>query len=251
MHAVSIIRIATCTVPSLRLLYSKQARGRLSHRVSTTVHSFFNASGIEHPALHGRITVIESISHRVVHPQRLLVLSRSVTLFASCSLLSSVAKKQTSRPHYPWVIPTILLFLERTISPLSGLNGCPSGSYFNSPPTTHAGPVACRPSPLAGRRRASLPCVRSRPSPPESRRGGAERPAASRPSLTLRASRPPSSGSSSFFFLVYGCFFRCVISSFVVPCGCWLRCFRRMALRLRVELVPRLRVWMRVASVPV
>jgi len=37
-----------CTVPSLRLLYSKQARGRLSHKVSTTVHSCLNASGVAH-----------------------------------------------------------------------------------------------------------------------------------------------------------------------------------------------------------
>jgi len=143
--------------------------------------------------------------------------------------------------------PNGSLVRKRYISPLSGLNGSPSGCYFKCPPTTHAGPVACRPSPLGFAACASLPCVR-RPalrasllSPVasacrrrDSAAGSLNGPASLRPSLTLRASRPPSSGSFSFFFLVYGCFFRCVISSFVVPCGCWLRCFRRMASRLRI-----------------
>ena len=37
----------------------------------------------------------------------------------------------------------------------------PFGQLFIRPPTTHAGPVACRPSPLGFAACASLPCVRS------------------------------------------------------------------------------------------
>ena len=70
----------------------------------------------------------------------------------------------------------------------------------------------------------------------------------------LRASRPPSIGSSSLFCLVCFCLFVIVILCFIVPCGCWLRCYRRMALRLRIRncigFVPRLGVWVRTGIVP-
>jgi len=111
---------------------------------------------------------------------------------------------------------------------------------FASLRSSSAADAACLRSPVAYARRRRNPAgARHRLAP------------ASQPSLTLRASRPPSIGSSSFFCLVYFCFFRCVILSRIVPCGSWLRCYRPMALRLRVGFVPRLRVWMRVASVPV
>ena len=86
----------------------------------------------------------------------------------------------------------------------------PFGQLFIRPPTTHAGPVACRPSPLAGRRRNPAA-------------GSLNGPAASRPSLTLRASHPPSRGSSSFFFLLYFCFLCSIILNLFVPCGFLLR----------------------------
>ena len=56
---------------------------------------------------------------------------------------AACGKEQASGPHYHRVAPTVLLFLERTLSPLSGLNGCPTGSYLYArpPPTRGRWPV--------------------------------------------------------------------------------------------------------------
>ena len=111
------------------------------------------------------------------------------------------------------------------------------------------GPLACRPALLVAVARQTTAVSGETPL-----RGRWTLPASLRPSLTLRASRPPSIGSSSLFCLVCFCLFVIVILCFIVPCGCWLRCFRRMALRLRIRncigFVPRLGVWMRVELVP-
>ena len=97
----------------------------------------------------GRISVIENASHRVVYPQRLLVLSA-----LALRLLDASSFQCSHR-----VIPTVLLFLERYLSPLSGLNGCPSGSYYYSRPpparavSLSAGPACRRCPPNSGGQR--------------------------------------------------------------------------------------------------
>ncbi len=116
------------------------------------------------------------------------------------------------------------------IAPVRGSSGRPYGAgYFIFPPTTRVVPSVppvgrllvspLPPSPSlrfpAFRFRSlcslHLHSGRLRSSPPESRRGSLDAPRRVSPSLTLRASRPPSNGSFSLFFLVYLYWFVCVI----------------------------------------
>ena len=139
--------------------------------------------------------------------------------------------------------PTVCLSWSVTYRPCRGSSGRPFGAMlFLFPPTTRVGPL--RPLPLVVAVVPPLPpspslrypafrfrslCSlhlhsgRSRSSPSESRRGSLDAPRRVSPSLTLRASRPPSESSSSLFCLVFSCWFRCVIRCLIGPCGSWLR----------------------------
>ena len=150
---------------------------------------------------------------------------------------------QARARRYHRVIPTVLSCPEALVSPLRGSSGRPYGAMlFLFPPSTRVGPL--RPLPLVVAVVPPLPpspslrypafrfrslCSlhlhsgRYRSSPPESRRGSLDAPRRVSPSLALRASRPPSESSSSLFFLVYVCWFSCVIGCLIVPCGSWLR----------------------------
>jgi len=96
----------------------KQTSGPRYPWVIATVHSYCHASGVAHRAFDERITVIESISHRVVIPTVRLHWAAPSCCLRSCSL--TVTNQQTSGRRYPWVTPMVLLFLERTISPRWG-----------------------------------------------------------------------------------------------------------------------------------
>jgi hypothetical protein len=139
--------------------------------------------------------------------------------------------------------PRFSCSLSVTYRPCRGSSGRPFGAMlFLFPPSTRVGPL--RPLPLVVAVVPPLPpspslrypafrfrslCSlhlhsgRSRSSPPESRRGSLDAPRRVSPSLTLRASRPPSKSSSSFLFLVCFYCFWCVILCLIVPCGSWLR----------------------------
>jgi hypothetical protein len=103
-----------------------------------------------------RTTVIESPIHRVVHPRRSLALSA-----LELRLLEASSFQCSHR-----VTPTVRLFLERTISPLSGLKRPPLRGDAIFIPALH--PRRASPASPVGRGRgpaaaavafASLPCV--------------------------------------------------------------------------------------------
>ena len=159
-------------------------------------------------------------SHRVVHPQRLFALS-----------VPALRLLRQPRALTRTGLPQRLSCNEPLVSPASGLKRSPlRGGLFHIP-TLHprraspASPVGRGRGPAAAavaglrfpafrfRSLCSLHLLsgRSRPSSSESRRGSLDAPRRVSPSLTLRASRPPSKRSASFLFLVYFCCFRCVI----------------------------------------
>jgi hypothetical protein len=166
------------------------------------------------------VTVIEHVSHRVVNA--------SVSLYCPHWHYGCSGKlvPMLSQGH-----PNGYLVMKRYYRPCRGSSGRPCGaaiSYSHPPPGPgQTGPPAGRsrcPDPAAVAF-ASLPCVRSSaavaapflsPVAHARRRrnpaaGRWTLPAASQPSLTLRASRPPSKRSASFFVLVRFCWFACVM----------------------------------------
>jgi hypothetical protein len=97
----------------------------LSRQTHRSVPSFVSKEQKPGPHCHrARVTVIENAGHGVV--------VASVCLYRTALALRLLEASSCQCSHR--VPPTVLLFRERTISPLSGLSGCPSGCCLNIPP---------------------------------------------------------------------------------------------------------------------
>ena len=118
-----------------------------------TGSSAMNASGVAHRTFYGRVTVIESITPLVVSISIHLHLAAQSRCYAF--LFPSCRRSQISK-HRAFAS----LGSSQQYRPFRAKRK-PFGLLFIRPPTTHAGPVACRPSPLGFAACASLPCVRS------------------------------------------------------------------------------------------
>ncbi len=223
-----------CTVPSLRLLYSKQSRA-----VSNT--GYPQRFTLALTPLVSHISVTRSRYGYREHsatgssiPSICLNWAAPSCCLRSCSL--TVTNQQTSSPRYPWVTPTVHPSLSVTYRPYRAKRTPFGRLYFIAHPPTRA----CRPNsgrpclpPVPGS--ATLRSV-VRPfgapflSPVAHARhrrnlaaGSLDAPPFASTLAALRASRPPAIGSSFFFCFVCFCFCIIIFCCCCVPCGSLLR----------------------------